>query len=56
MIFYSSSTVFPAPAGMNRIAACDDVGLLRVPRARGDEPVVNVTATSQVKCSPRPRG
>ena len=48
--------VFPARAGMNRLARCSLLGMICVPRARGDEPMLrNVTACGG-GCSPRARG
>ena len=48
--------VFPAPAGMNRAICCDLALILRVPRACGDEPVIQGNKILIQRCSPRLRG
>ena len=51
-----ASAAFPAPAGMNRrCSRCRD-RRRRVPRARGDEPMVYEPAPKLWLRSPRPRG
>ena len=49
-------TVFPAPAGMNRIKTDSFAQPSGVPRARGDEPLIAGTTPKIKSCSPRPRG
>ena len=51
-----NSIVFPAPAGMNRQAEARKSGLLRVPRASGDEPARRAANKQVQRCSPRQRG
>ena len=51
-----SLSVFPAPAGMSRGALHRSRHIIRVPRARGDEPSMGKPASEIQKCSPRPRG
>ena len=48
--------MFPASAGMNRIALTRLPNLLYVPRERGDEPWDAVAKVWLVPCSPRARG
>ncbi len=48
--------VFPAPAGMNRLAGALAEDQLRVPRASGDEPRAMAPGDGTVGCSPRQRG
>ena len=49
-------TVFPACAGMNRLASDDCAARTCVPRVRGDEPPSTVGVAAAVSCSPRARG
>ena len=48
--------MFPACAGMNRIREIDQQTHRRVPRMRGDEPVIYLGSTLTGKCSPHARG
>ena len=48
--------VFPARAGMNRVARLLDRIAERVPRASGDEPAVSNGTDISDACSPRERG
>ncbi len=48
--------VFPAPAGMNRLAPLPGCSIRRVPRASGDEPTDIRTDVICSGCSPRQRG
>ena len=48
--------VFPACAGMNRYAAGQCGTAPRVPRVRGDEPMLNASVRVDLGCSPRARG
>ena len=48
--------VFPARAGMNRLAARGLCGVFRVPRASGDEPLKQGPQVREGLCSPRERG
>ena len=48
--------VFPARAGMNRVALGIDCRHVRVPRASGDEPVSEEQLRQLLLCSPRERG
>ena len=48
--------VFPAPAGMNRVGLSRISISWRVPRARGDEPLLKLVLVPAPTCSPRPRG
>uniref|UniRef100_E6QU63 Uncharacterized protein n=1 Tax=mine drainage metagenome TaxID=410659 RepID=E6QU63_9ZZZZ len=52
----SSTAVFPAPAGMNRVLAAWTRLVFRVPRACGDEPIHAHGSAALVECSPRLRG
>ncbi|EGN7218575.1 hypothetical protein ISM32_001707 [Salmonella enterica] len=48
--------VFPAPAGINRAMNFVAPRGVRVPRASGDKPMVNMNLMSILGCSPRQRG
>ena len=48
--------VFPTHVGMNRPVLLDGHVVLRVPHARGDEPVKIPVTASELKCSPRTWG
>ena len=48
--------VFPAPAGMNRVFYQTGDFRMRVPRACGDEPLIEREGVKGVTCSPRLRG
>ena len=48
--------MFPASAGMNRVARSYDRVGAHVPRERGDEPRVDVIVADTAPCSPRARG
>ena len=48
--------VFPAPAGMNRNHRKAAAAGVSVPRACGDEPLINSGNMADVGCSPRLRG
>ena len=50
------SSVFPAPAGMNRIMNIILPRDTRVPRARGDEPQEFVKAAANLAVFPAPAG
>ncbi|EFP1217408.1 hypothetical protein HPV02_001877 [Salmonella enterica] len=51
-----TASVFPAPAGINRITAEHLEELFGVPRASGDKPQLDDTEQSGIPCSPRQRG
>ena len=48
--------MFPARAGMSRLARCERGHKSDVPRASGDEPPVTSFGLSSKICSPRERG
>ena len=48
--------VFPAAAGINRLAVNSKNDLYSVPRASGDKPKINDNQTVSNVCSPRQRG
>ena len=48
--------VFPAPAGINRLAVNSKNDLYSVPRASGDKPSRNEARVLEDMCSPRQRG
>ncbi|EFV1874081.1 hypothetical protein HRL69_001300 [Salmonella enterica] len=48
--------VFPAPAGINRLAGGDPLQGLCVPRASGDKPGTGILSGTLPGCSPRQRG
>ena len=48
--------VFPAPAGINRLAILFVRYSEGVPRASGDKPIDQASADRLLKCSPRQRG
>ena len=48
--------VFPARAGMSRLAPGNSGVYHRVPRASGDEPVGKLRHNRDRRCSPRERG
>ena len=48
--------VFPAPAGINRLAVNSKNDLYSVPRASGDKPTVPEFDGANGGCSPRQRG
>ena len=54
--FDVQTRVFPARAGMNRMVLAGRRLMPRVPRASGDEPIVNDRITQLSECSPRERG
>ena len=54
--FDLEASVFPAPAGMNRKPADLRVNPRGVPRACGDEPLVQSLPDFEPMCSPRLRG
>ena len=49
-------SVFPAPAGINRIRNSVFIDNTGVPRASGDKPATPVNQTNGAGCSPRQRG
>ncbi|EEC3698166.1 hypothetical protein JKI49_001795 [Salmonella enterica] len=51
-----TASVFPAPAGINRITAEHLEELFGVPRASGDKPPARVAGVPMPPCSPRQRG
>ncbi len=51
-----SASVFPARAGMSRVAASPAARSSRVPRASGDEPPPPEDVLQDTGCSPRERG
>ena len=48
--------MFPAHAGMSRVALCRVRRRIHVPRTRGDEPVRAMEYGWRVECSPHTRG
>ena len=48
--------VFPAHAGMSRLAAVGETGESRFPRTRGDEPANKINGYSLRRFSPHTRG
>ena len=52
----ASTGVFPAPAGMNRLRRMVMPPSMRVPRARGDEPVDAISRPLQLRVFPAPAG
>ena len=48
--------MFPAGAGMNRVANWLLLDRLDVPRRRGDEPLMELGFLATTKCSPQARG
>ena len=50
------NTMFPAHAGMNRLAQGEVNFASYVPRTRGDEPVLNDDYSARGRCSPHTRG
>ena len=48
--------MFPAGAGMNRWDARRPAYAHHVPRRRGDEPLDEMTADIEARCSPQARG
>ena len=52
----ASEIVFPARAGMSRIALVRELYGIRVPRASGDEPNMPGGSSYGMMCSPRERG
>ena len=48
--------MFPARAGMSRLAPGNSRVHAHVPRASGDEPIITERQLVRAKCSPRERG
>jgi len=48
--------LFPAHAGMNRWKRDPNIGLISVPRTRGDEPPTDTLTLATMRCSPHTRG
>jgi len=53
---FSNFDLFPARAGMNRIATMTDDLARTVPRTRGDEPALQRKRSTGWACSPHARG
>ncbi|EBH9102463.1 hypothetical protein EIT96_02485 [Salmonella enterica subsp. enterica serovar Colindale] len=51
-----SFSVFPAPAGINRLQSKSASCHRRVPRASGDKPLSGRLPCERLQCSPRQRG
>ncbi|HHY3031815.1 TPA: hypothetical protein ACV5C1_005082, partial [Escherichia coli] len=54
--FVFRAPVFPAPAGINRIAIVHRFAKTGVPRASGDKPEPDETTEAVLSSSPRQRG
>ena len=52
----ATTTVFPARAGMSRLALSRVLTCPSVPRASGDEPRAQTWSEVWLQCSPRERG
>ncbi|CCU24014.1 hypothetical protein SA57_0678 [Salmonella enterica subsp. enterica serovar Agona str. 57.A.08] len=48
--------MFPPPAGINRKIVLNDSPRGRVPRARGDKPILTARSTGNPTCPPRQGG
>ncbi len=56
IIVKTEGSVFPAPAGINRVTTETETETESVPRASGDKPPLTHWINLTQRCSPRQRG